>query len=666
MLALLLLAAVLVSSVIDQLVPKISSPLIQILLGLGIALLASSQIKIELDDKLFLVLFIAPLLYDEAKNIDKASLWRNRRPVLSLAIGLVVATALVVSFAVNWLVPSIGLFAAFALGAALGPTDAVAVASLSKETNISSRSKSILEGESLINDASGIVSFQFAIAAAVTGTFSLVDATADFLFSFFGGILMGIAMGYLGNFLVRKVRSWGLENTTFHVLFEVFTPFIVYLVANALHTSGILAVVAAGLVNVISPRIIGPSISRMNIVSTSVWRVLSFTLNGVVFVLLGTQLPLAFLGTWESTAIANDKLIAYVLGLALLIIAVRFVWILLMEWAHNRKDPDTGSFGLENVRSAAVMTLGGPKGTITLAVAFTIPYTVPQRDLMIFMACGVIVVTLLLATFMVPLLAPKKPPTDEDLRCDETEVSIEILRTVIEDLAARQTTENRAATQMVIRSYNDRIARIKSRNDIEDQPNTALRLQAVAWEQELVLKLIDDEEIYPIIGYQYLSRLARIENMLQHHRGRWSVQNFMLRLRAIVRSGWHRIVAGLPGINVTERVQAVRDLQMLCAEHVVERLQQKLASPESNEPTEDVSTLLLEYQRSITALRSANPSITALANTASKAVDIERHGLRLELEQIQARYEDGELCRASYKRLRENVYLMQVDLEDNV
>ena len=666
MLALLLLAAVLVSSVIDQLVPKISSPLIQILLGLGIALLASSQIKIELDDKLFLVLFIAPLLYDEAKNIDKASLWRNRRPVLSLAIGLVVATALVVSFAVNWLVPSIGLFAAFALGAALGPTDAVAVASLSKETNISSRSKSILEGESLINDASGIVSFQFAIAAAVTGTFSLVDATADFLFSFFGGILMGIAMGYLGNFLVRKVRSWGLENTTFHVLFEVFTPFIVYLVANALHTSGILAVVAAGLVNVISPRIIGPSISRMNIVSTSVWRVLSFTLNGVVFVLLGTQLPLAFLGTWESTAIANDKLIAYVLGLALLIIAVRFAWILLMEWAHNRKDPDTGSFGLENVRSAAVMTLGGPKGTITLAVAFTIPYTVPQRDLMIFMACGVIVVTLLLATFVVPLLAPKKPPTDEDLRCDETEVSIDILRTVIEDLAARQTTENRAATQMVIRSYNDRIARIKSRNDIEDKPNTALRLQAVAWEQELVLKLIDDEEIYPIIGYQYLSRLARIENMLQHHRGRWSAQNFMLRLRAIVRSGWHRIVAGLPGINVTERVQAVRDLQMLCAEHVVERLQQKLASPESNEPTEDVSTLLLEYQRSITALRSANPSITALANTASKAVDIERHGLRLELEQIQARYEDGELCRASYKRLRENVYLMQVDLEDNV
>ena len=326
------------------------------------------------------------------------------------------------------------MFAAFALGAALGPTDAVAVASLSKETSISSRSKSILEGESLINDASGIVAFQFAIAAAVTGTFSLVDATADFLFSFFGGILMGIALGYLGNFLVRKVRSWGLENTTFHVLFEVFTPFIVYLVANALHTSGILAVVAAGLVNVISPRIIGPSISRMNIVSTSVWRVLSFALNGVVFVLLGTQLPLAFQGTWESTAVSNDKLIAYVLGLAFIVIFARFVWVMAMEWVHSRAERADRPFGLENVRTAAVMTLGGPKGAITLAVAFTISYAVPQRDLMIFMACGVIVVTLLLATFVVPLLAPKKPPTDEDLRCDETEVSIEILRTVIEDI----------------------------------------------------------------------------------------------------------------------------------------------------------------------------------------------------------------------------------------
>ena len=205
-LALLLLAAVLVSSVIDQLVPKVSSPLIQIGLGLVIALFAPSQIRIGLDPDLFLVLFIAPLLYDEAKSVDKAALWRNRRPVLSLAIGLVVVTALVLGFAVHAVIPSITLASAFALGAALGPTDAVAVASLSKETNIPERQKSILEGESLINDASGIVSFQFALAAAVTGSFSLLDASVDFVVSFFGGILLGVVLGYVGNFLVRRVR----------------------------------------------------------------------------------------------------------------------------------------------------------------------------------------------------------------------------------------------------------------------------------------------------------------------------------------------------------------------------------------------------------------------------------------------------------------------------
>ena len=180
-LALLLLAAVLISSVIDQIVPKVSSPLIQIGLGLLIALLAPTQVKIGLDPELFLVLFIAPLLYDEARNADKTSLWQNRRPVLSLAIGLVVATTLVIGFVVNAIIPSIPLAAAFALGAALGPTDAVAVASLSKQTNLTERHKNILKGESLINDASGIVSFQFALSAAITGTFSLVDASIDFL-----------------------------------------------------------------------------------------------------------------------------------------------------------------------------------------------------------------------------------------------------------------------------------------------------------------------------------------------------------------------------------------------------------------------------------------------------------------------------------------------------
>ena len=641
--SLLMLAAVLLSSVIDQLVPKVSSPLIQIGLGLLIALVMGTQISIAFDPNLFLVLFIAPLLYDEAKNLDKKALWENKRPVLSLAVGLVIASALIIGFAVNWLVPSIPLAAAFALGAALGPTDAVSVASLSKQVKIPARSRNILESESIINDASGIVSFQF--------------ATANFFFAFLGGVLVGVALGLTGNFIVRRVRSWGLENTTFHVLFEVFVPFIVYLVANALGTSGIIAVVAAGILNVVSPRAIGPSVSRMNIVSASVWRVLTFALNGIVFVLLGTQLPRAMQRTWENVTIDNDVLIGYILGITVLMLAARFLWVLIMERVHRQR---RGRMTLDELRSTAIMTLAGPKGTIT------IPFSIPQRELLLFLACGVIVVTMLLATFAVPLIAPKKDTDDEDC-FDEEQANIEILRSVIEELAARQTGENRAATQAVVHGYNERIARLKNRSELPDESMAPLRLKANRWERDFTLDLLEREEVDQLIGYRHIKRLSRTENLLRHHADRVSLQIAYLRVRTLAHAGWHRIVEALPGDDLSERVQAERDLRLRSNEHVIEKLQAELASPTSEEPTENLSKLLLEYQSLVQTIHSAaSPSITVLTSTANKAVDIQRQGLRLELEAIQARYEEGALPRSSYKRLRENVMLMQIDLEDNV
>ena len=213
-----------------------------------------------------------------------------------------------------------------------------------------------------------------------------------------------------------------------------------------------------------------------------------------------------------------------------------------------------------------------------------------------FLACGVIVVTLLLATFIVPLLAPKKaPPTRTALRRDGREPGDTALRHRGALLASDR--RERAATQLVLRSYNQRIARIKSTNDIEDEPNTALRLQALRWEQDFVEKLIESEDVHPVAGYRHLNRLNHIENMLLHHHGRWSLQSFVLRLRALVRAGWHLLAPGLPGKGTTERTQAARDLQIRCADRVSEQLSALLASPQDDFPTEDVSALLLEYQR---------------------------------------------------------------------
>ena len=682
-LVMLLLAAVLISSVIDQIVPKVSLPLVQIGLGLLIAVFASSQIKVTLDPELFLVLFIAPLLYDEAKSADKAALWHHKRPVLSLAIGLVVATTLVIGFAVHAVIPSIGLAAAFALGAALGPTDAVAVTSLAKQVDIPERQGSILKGELLLNDASGIVSFQFAIAAAVTGSFSLLSATQNFLVEFFGGIAVGAVLAYLGKLIVNKARALGVENTTFHVLFEVLTPLLVYSIADAVHVSGIISVVTAGLINVISPRAIGPSISRMNIVSSSVWRVLTFALNGFVFVLLGTQLPQAMVHTWDDVTIGNAALIGYVVGLTLLLYLVRFIWVFASDCLylrrrgkkHNTKYPI-------DVRKSLITTLCGAKGTITLSILFTIPYYIdgarfPQRDLIIFLACGVIVCTLLVATFVVPLIAPKREKESVQVaREREAELKVEILRNVVEELTARQTDETRRATRTVVRSYNDRIDRIKEAHGFDeddDEYAKELRLRAIKWEREYVKKLAQHDDVDGEQALKYLKRLKNIEELRKHSSGRWSVQNLYLMARTFLRrvkNATIRRVSAMSssGISAADEVAEMRKIQLMAGEHVVAKLDEMLSNPDCDIPTERVSSLLVEYQRSVAMLSSGTetPSATAIMRASDKAEDVKRLGLMLELEQIQSFYEDGKLTRTAAKRMRDSTQLMLMDVDDNV
>lgn len=682
-LVMLIFAAILASSIIDQVVPRVSSPLIQIGLGLLIALFASSQIRVTLDPELFLVLFIAPLLYEEAKSADKAALWHHKRPVLSLAIGLVVATTLAIGLAVHAVIPSIGLAAAFALGAALGPTDAVAVTSLSKQVNIPDRQGSILKGELLLNDASGIVSFQFAIAAAVTGSFSLLNATGNFFVEFLGGIAVGALLAYIGKFLVNKARSLGVENTTFHVLFEILIPLLVYSIADAVHVSGIIAVVVAGLINVISPHAIGPSISRMNIVSSSVWRVLTFALNGFVFVLLGTQLPQAMVHTWDDVTFSNFTLIGYVVALTLLLYVVRFAWVCASDWLYTRRRGKKHSekFKLD-LRKSLITTLAGAKGTITLSILFTIPYFMdgarfPQRDLIIFLGCGVIVCTLLVATFIVPLIAPKKvSESEEAAREREAELKIDILRSVVEELTARQTPDTRRATRSVVSSYNDRIERIKEQHGFdedEDEAYSDLRIRAIGWEREFVKKLAEQDDIDSEIALKYLKRLKHIEELRKHSSGRWSIQNIYLVLRTFLRRAKGvvlRYVSHMSSSPITAADQAaeIRKIQQKAGECAIGRLKDMLADSDCNVPSEYVSKLLIEYQRTVAMLAAelAAPSATVIMRASDKAEDVKRLGYLLELEQIQSRYEEGELTRGEAKRMRDNTNLMLMDVEDSV
>lgn len=671
-LALLLLAAVLVSSILDQFVSRVSLPLIQIALGLLIALFAVSPFEITMDPNLFLVLFVAPLLFHEGKTLDKEALWKNKRPVLSLAIGLVIATTLVIGFSLNWLMPSIPLAAAFALGAAISPTDAVAVSSLSKEVNIERNQKNVLEAESLLNDASGVVSFQFALAAAVTGTFSILDASVGFVFTFIGGILIGLALAWLANFVIKKVRATGIDNTTFHVLFELCLPFVIYLVANSLGVSGILAVVVAGLsINAGPKKELGPSISRLNIVSTSVWQVFAFTLNGIVFVLLGALLPSQMADAWNSQT-SNYLLIGEILIITFLMMLVRFMWILIMEFRMRRKQKVKSK--RSDLRVALVNTCSGAKGAITLSVMMSIPLmistgtgieTFPQRNMLIFIASGVIILSLLIANFVVPLLAPKKTEDQKSGTVEERTTVLEIFRNVIEELTAIQTPENRFATQTVIKTYNERIANLKDSSEEETQHKKDLRIQALRWEQDFVLELIENEEIEAVDGYKYLNRLAHVQNLIRHEGGNiWTLRKIFRHPIRILMSIARRLRRLNPKQNAVEREKMMRETQIRATEYVIGRLQTELIDPDI--PTEDVSALIYEYQQISKRLKNPRLNVGAITKSAQEADEVTRLGLNLELEQIQMMYEDDRLSRTTAKRLRENVYLMQIDLEDRI
>lgn len=669
-LVLLLAIAVLISAVIDQIIPKVSLPLIQVAMGIVIALFAAGNIEIELEPDLFLVLFIAPLLYIEAKDADKVLLWKNRKPILSLAIGLVVATTLIIGFSLNALIPSIPLAAAFALGAALGPTDAVAVTSLSKQVTIPERQWGILKGELLLNDASGIVSFQFAIAAATTGAFSLLDAGVDFIIEFIGGLVVGMALGYLANFILRRVRDIGIESTTFHVLYEICIPFIVYILSSALHVSGIIAVVVAGLVNVIAPRTVSPSIAHMNIVSTNVWQVISFTLNGIVFVLLGTQIPTSMLYTWEDRTIDNFTLILFILLVTAVLMGVRFLWCTAMEAIHIRSLGRKKLSGTD-IKNSLILTLCGAKGTITLSILFTIPIFItftgarfPERHLILFIGCGVILCTLLIATFIVPLVAPKKVKKQTELEAKQNyyECLADILRNVIEELTSQQTRENRRATKAVIRAYQDRIESIKEEINADTGPNIELRLQTLKWEEERTLELVEEGIVAHDIGYEYLNRLERIAMLTKHADTSFHPRQILHALRFIA----SRIRVGLselfPDSRTADRVEDMRELQMETLQYVIGILHQMIG--DSDVPTEDASKLILQYENLLAKLRQSKRTVMSTFETVDKADDVRRVAYQIELEQIQKMYEEDRISRHEARNMRENVQLMQMDLEN--
>jgi len=359
-------------------------PLLMVVGGTAIGLIPGLP-RVELEPDLVFLLFLPPLLYVAASSTSIRDIRKNTRPIALLAVGLVLATIAAVAAVVHLAVPSISWPIAFALGAIVAPPDAIAATAVLQRVGAPKRIVTILEGESLLNDATALVAYRIALIAAVTGSFSLVEAGGRFVAVAIGGVVVGLAVGVAVTELRRR-----LSDTPVSITLSLLAPYVAYLPSEQLGVSGVLAAVTAGLyVGQHASRTLS---SETRIAGAAVWQMVVFILNGLVFTLVGLQLPSIIAGLGN---IPTGTLLGLGGLVSLTVIVTRMAWVFpgtylprLLSPALRRRDP--------NPPWQWVVVLGwaGMRGAVSLAAALALPHDLAERPLLIFVTYCVIATTL--------------------------------------------------------------------------------------------------------------------------------------------------------------------------------------------------------------------------------------------------------------------------------
>jgi len=381
---------------------KIAYPIFLVIAGLIISNIPGLPV-VNLEPDLVFLIFLPPLLYEAAWWTSWNDFWKWRRPISLLAFGLVFFTSSIVAVAVSRIIPGFTLATGFLLGGIISPPDAIAATSVLKSIRVPKRIITILEGESLVNDASSLIVFRFALAAAVSGQFSMQTATLSFLTVTAMGIVIGLAVAYI----VYLIHRFLPTTASIDSAFTIISPYLMYLAAEEFHFSGVMAVVSGGLfLSYRSHEIFMDGQSRLQ--TLNVWSTLSIILNGLVFILIGLELP-AIVEGLEGYSLSQACF--YGIIVSLIVIAIRMIWIypatFIPRWLFKsirQKEPTPGWKG------AFVIGWAGMRGVVSLAAALSIPLTLesghalPERNLIIFITFVVILVTLVFQGLTLPLI----------------------------------------------------------------------------------------------------------------------------------------------------------------------------------------------------------------------------------------------------------------------
>lgn len=526
---LIFVALVIVSSFVHTFIPKVPLAFIQIFLGM-ILYLTPIPVEFNFDSELFMVTLIAPLLFVEGVNVSRVHLRKYIKPVMMMALGLVITTVIGVGLFIHWIWPELPIGAAFAIAAILCPTDAVAVQAITKGKVLPKGSMTILEGESLLNDAAGIISFKIAVGVLITGTFSIFDAIQQFLIASIGGAIVGLIIGMaLVRFRLTLMRR-GIENINMFTFIQLLTPFVTYLIAELFHASGIIAAVVAGLVHGFERERIAQTRTQLQMSYNHTWSILGYVLNGFVFSILGFLVPEVIVKIIKTEPHNLLFLIVITLLVALAVYLFRFVWVYVLYpyfylsvspfqkmISKNDEDKVTESKPKRSLY-ALIMTLCGVHGTISLAIALTLPYllanheTFAYRNDLLFIASGMVILSLIIAQVILPLVTPDSPEVKIG-NMSFKEARIYILEHVIDYLNQKSTFETSYRYGNVIKDYHDKLTFLKTVEKEDENSKELERLQKIAFnvETKTLEKLVDDGEITESVLENYMRYAERTE-----------------------------------------------------------------------------------------------------------------------------------------------------------
>ena len=502
----LFLFVLIISTTTNKLLPFLPLPLVQILLGIGIGLFIPNT-DFHLNTELFLALVIGPLLFRESEEADITAILKHWRIIVYLIFPVIFISTLSLGALAHFLWLSLPLAACVAVGAALGPTDLVAFASLSERFSFPKRVSNILKGEGLLNDASGLVAFQMALAAWTTGAFSLSHAGTSLALSILGGFTVGFVTAMINRFLHSFLLSVRAMDIASELLLELSLPLMTFFIAEEIHVSGIIAVVVAGILKASRFKKITLLEAQVDTVTETVWHTVTFMLNGSVFVILGMELEMIAEPILTNPLYNPLILVVSVVLLTFLLFAIRFVMIYgFYIWRTRRLKKSLRKY----MKDMLLLTFSGVKGTVSIATILLIPSNLEQEyPLLLFLVAGVTLLSFLTGLLVLPYLSEEQEETKDYL------MHIAILNEVTGELEKElEGHKNKLPLYAAIDNYHGRIENLilSQENKSAQEDWEALKLLILSIESDGLEQAYEEGKIGER-GYQVYQRY--LKNMEQ-------------------------------------------------------------------------------------------------------------------------------------------------------